>query len=388
MESLTAQIKALARRLGFPLVGVAPAAPPVHWNRYLAWLSAGHAGEMAYLSRGVERRADPRALVPGARSILCVGAEYGRSLPDPTNGSSIRGRISRYALGEDYHEWMKARLLELLRGIRSLDPSADGRVYVDTGPVLERDFAAQAGLGWIGKHTNLIHRDRGSWFFLGEIILTLDLERDRPAAEHCGTCTRCIDACPTAAIREPYVLDARRCISYLTIELKESIPPELRAQMGNWIFGCDICQEVCPWNRKREGAESERDPEGLSDELCPDLEGLVRMDQEGFSSRFRGSPVKRTKRRGLLRNVAVALGNTGDARQVPSLAIALGDPEPLVRGHAAWALGRIGGGRARRALSDALAAESEDAVRHEIRGALDSMRSRRGFDGGPASCGT
>ena len=264
---------------------------------------------------------------------------------------------------------MKARLLELLRRIRSLEPSAEGRVYVDTGPVLERDFAARAGLGWFGKHTNLIHRCRGSWFFLGEIILTLHLEPDRPASAHCGSCTRCIDACPTGAILEPYVLDARRCISYLTIELREGIPTQYRAQMGPWIFGCDICQDVCPWNRKRGLSEagSASDLQGTRPD--PDLEELLLMDQPTFSQRFRGSPIKRAKRRGLLRNAAVALGNVGDARQVAALVRALEDPEPLVRGHAAWALGRIGGSRARRALADALTVEPDEVVCQEIRAA-------------------
>ena len=375
MVSLTPQIKALAHRLGFSSVGVAPAAPPAHWASYVEWLAAGHAGDMAYLSRARERRADPRAIVPGAKSILCVGMDYAAGSLSEADDSRARGRISRYALGEDYHEVMKARLLELLRRIRSLEPSAEGRVYVDTGPVLERDFAARAGLGWFGKHTNLIHRDRGSWFFLGEIILTLDLEPDRPASEHCGSCTRCIDACPTGALREPYVLDARRCISYLTIEFRESIPIEHRAQMGPWVFGCDICQEVCPWNRKREPAEVATDCEQPGTELWPDLEGLLLMDQAAFSRRFRGRAIKRTKRRGLLRNAAVALGNVGDERHVPSLSRALEDPEPIVRGHAAWALGRIGGDRSRRALAGALAREPDEAVCHEIRAASDQIAS-------------
>ena len=268
---------------------------------------------------------------------------------------------------------MKTKLLGLLEEIQALAPSAEGRAYVDTGPVLERDFAARAGVGWSGKHTNLIHRKRGSWFFLGEILLTVELDCDPPATDHCGTCTRCIDACPTEAIVAPYVLDAGRCISYLTIELKGAIPGDLRPKMGNWIYGCDICQEVCPWNRKHARRTDEagfRPRQGLA---SPDLAELLRTDQAGFSRRFKGSPIKRTKRRGLLRNAAVALGNVGGKGDVPVLREALLDAEPLVRAHAAWALGRIGGEAVARALEEAMRRETDEGVREEIGLALDGI---------------
>jgi epoxyqueuosine reductase len=268
---------------------------------------------------------------------------------------------------------MKDRLLRLLDFVKAEGgPGVEGRVYVDTGPVLEREVAARAGLGWFGKHTGLIHKRAGSWLLLGEILLNIELDYDTPALDHCGTCTRCIDACPTGAILEPYLLDSRKCISYLTIEVRGAIPAEMRAQVGDWVFGCDVCQEVCPWNRKapvtEEPAFAAR--EGLG---APDLIELLRMDRAAFSARFRGSPIKRTKRRGLLRNAAVALGNSGDRQAVPALIEALNDPEALVRGHAAWALGRLGGEEARAALAGALSREEDAEARGEIEGALEAI---------------
>jgi epoxyqueuosine reductase len=238
--------------------------------------------------------------------------------------------------------------------------------------VLEREVAARAGLGWFGKHTGLIHKRAGSWLLLGEILLIVALDYDAPALDHCGTCTRCIEACPTGAILEPYVLDSRKCISYLTIEVKGAIPAELREGTGDWVFGCDVCQEVCPWNRK---APTTTEPAFASREGLegPDLIALLKMDQAGFSARFKGSPIKRTKRRGLLRNAAVALGNSGDRRAVPALVEALADGEPLVRGHAAWALGRLGGEAARAALEAALGREADAEARGEIERALEAM---------------
>lgn len=376
--SLTEQIKGLARDIGFDFVGIAPAGPPAHWAFYRQWVEKGYAGEMAYLGRNVERRADVRTVAPGAESVLCVGMNYYPGEVSVPDDGRPRGRVSRYALGEDYHDLMKARLFRLLEEIRRLAPSADGRVYVDTGPVLERDFASRAGIGWFGKHTNLIRKGEGSWFFLGEIILTIALDCDVPAGDGCGTCTRCIDACPTGAIRAPYTLDSRRCISYLSIELKGAIPRELRPQMGAWVYGCDVCQEVCPWNRKH--AQPARDP-GFGtrqDAATPDLVDLLGMDQAAFSQRYRGSPVKRAKRRGLLRNAAVALGNVGGERDVAALAGALDDSEALVRGHAAWALGQIGGEAARRALAAGAARETDADVLCEMRLALSDCCSKAG----------
>ncbi len=365
--------------MGFNPVGVAHAGPPEHWGFYLDWLTRGYAGEMAYLGRNLDRRSHPEQVLPGAKTVLCVGMNYDQETRTPPADGHPRGKISRYARGDDYHDLMAARLKRLLEWIQGLVPEARGRVYVDTGPVLERDFAARAGLGWFGKHTNLIHKRRGSWFFLGEILLTIPLVYDRPVADHCGTCTLCMDACPTAAIPQPYVLDSNRCISYLTIELKDAIPRPFREQIGNWVYGCDICQEVCPWNRKHATPTNEPALKARDGLDAADLTEMLAMDQATFSRKFRGSPIKRAKRRGLLRNAAVALGNRGTVADVPALTGALSDDEPLVRGHAAWALGRIGGPAARRSLSAARGAEKDAAVREEIRLAIDEVD--RGVEG-------
>ncbi len=371
----TAQVKSLARDAGFDLVGVAAAESPSHWDAYAAWLGRGFSGEMAYLGRNLDRRADPRAILPGARSVLCVGALYHPG-PGADEGSKPTGQISCYARGDDYHDVMTPRLRSLLDQIQAQWPDVDGKVYVDTGPVLERDVAAAAGLGWYGKHTNLIHKHAGSYFFLGEILLTMNLEPDGPVSDHCGTCVKCIEACPTDAIVAPYELDSRRCISYLTIELRGPIPKNLREGVGDWIYGCDVCQDVCPWVEKH--GKSASDPAYLPKpgRDRPVLADLLSLDQAGFSERFRKSPIKRTKRRGLLRNAAVALGNVGSAADVPVLRKALADVEPLVRGHAAWALGRIGGEGARDALRQALKAEESDDVRAEIEDALEDKESQ------------
>jgi epoxyqueuosine reductase len=282
--------------------------------------------------------------------------------------------VARYALGDDYHDVMLSRLKTLLAEVRArYGEEVPGRAYVDTGPLLERDLAQRAGLGWWGKNTNLLHRHLGSYFFLGALLLGLDLAPDAPTTAHCGTCRRCLDACPTRAFVAPYVLDARRCISYLTIELKGPIPRNLRPLVGNWIYGCDICQEVCPWNRKAPPTDEPAfQPRG--DLAAPELIPLLGMTDEEFRARFRGSPIKRTKRRGLLRNVAVALGNARDPVAIPALRAALGqDPEPLVRGHAAWALGRIGGPAAHAALLAATETELDPYVTEEIQGALQEL---------------
>ena len=265
---------------------------------------------------------------------------------------------------------MKEKLHALLGFIRDrAGRPVEGRVYVDTGPVLEREFAVRAGLGWFGKHTNLIHKRVGSWLLIGEILLDIELDLDRPASDHCGTCTLCIEACPTDAIVEPYVVDSRRCISYHTIELKGAIPPEYRAAMGDRVFGCDDCQDVCPWNRRApETGHSAFVSRPWNEK--PDLIEMLGLTPEEFRTRFRGSPVKRTKRRGLLRNAAVALGNTKDPGAIPALADALGDDEPLVRGHAAWALGNVGGDQAFAALEEARQTEEDPGVIEEIDRAL------------------
>lgn len=366
--TLTERIRVRAGELGFGLVGFAPADPLEGAAFYARWVALGYAGQMGYLERNIEKRADPRQLLPGARSVVCVGMQYFQESAPKI--SPLAGRISVYARGEDYHELIAGQLAQLLDFVRAeAGGEVAGRAYVDTGPVLERELARRAGLGWWGKNTCLIAGKAGSYFFLGELLLDLDLEYDQPATDHCGTCTRCLDACPTQAFPAPYVLDARRCISYLTIELKGAIPQDLRAGMGDWIFGCDICQQVCPWNR-RVAPASEPAFAAQPDRENPSLPELLALDQEAFAARFRHSPLKRAKRRGLLRNAAVALGNSGDRRAVPALVAALADPEPLVRAHAAWALGRLGGAEARAALGAALEAEQDAQVCQELKEAL------------------
>ncbi len=366
---LTAAIKAEAMRLGFDLIGIAPTVPPPHAGALHDWLTAGHAGEMAYLARNAARRADPREAVPGTRSIIVCGMHYRAAEPDPAlwNDSS-RGQISRYAWGNDYHDVLEPKLRQLQAWLEErLGRAVIGRSYVDTGPVLERPVGVMAGLGFQGKNTLLIHPRQGSWFFLGEILVDVELEYDQPPEKGgCGGCTRCLQACPTNAFVGPHVLDARRCISYLTIELKGPIPRELRPLMGNHIYGCDVCQEVCPWNVRWGQFTSEPAFAPRPGNVAPELLDLIALNDEGFRDRFRKSPIKRTKRRGLLRNVAVALGNWGDPRAVPALIKALGDHEPLIRGHAAWALGRIGGQDAERGLNERRAVEEDAWVCEEI----------------------
>jgi epoxyqueuosine reductase len=392
-----AWVKEQARAVGFDMAGVTTAAPAATGAAYREWAAAGMAGEMGYMARDPERREDPARVLPEAQSVVVVALRYrpageapgsrlpiageeplllgaGSREPGAASAASPRGQVARYALGDDYHDVMLARLKALLAAVRDrYGEEVPGRAYVDTGPLLERDLAQRAGLGWWGKNTNLLHRHLGSYFFLGALLLGLELAPDTPTTAHCGTCRRCLDACPTNAFIAPYVLDARRCISYLTIELKGPIPRELRPLVGNWIYGCDICQEVCPWNRKAPATDEPAfQPRG--DLGTPELIPLLAMTDEEFRARFRGSPIKRTKRRGFLRNVAVALGNARDPSAVPALRTALArDPEPLVRGHAAWALGRIGGPGARAALQIAAAAETDPSVREEIATAIEGL---------------
>lgn len=373
--SLSERIKAQARALGFELVGITPATAPPNSEAYRNWIEQGFAGEMGYLERQVEKRGHPDRVLPGVRSLIVVAMNYRCPDAEMIPGDEHRGKISQYARGLDYHDVMKEKLLELLAFIQQEAPvPVQGRAYVDTGPVLERDFAEQAGLGWYGKHTNLINRSAGSWLLLGEVLVDLALDYDRPTTAHCGTCTRCLEACPTDAIVEPYVVDARRCISYHTIELKGAIPDAYRPMMGNRVFGCDDCQDVCPWNRRAPVTQEAAFLPRPWTEM-PGLIELLRLTPEAFRTYFKGSPIKRTKRRGLLRNAAVALGNTKDPKAVPALIEALEDEEPLVRGHAAWALGRIGGDRAVEALKQAGQTESDPEVLEEIEKALCSETS-------------
>lgn len=375
--ALAARIKEEAQALGFALVGISRVHSPPHEESFAEWLRKGLGGEMGYLKRTEELRRDPRKLMPWALSVISVGMNYATQFSRPGRRRGIKGWISRYAWGADYHDLMRGRLEALLGRVRELCPGpVEGKVVVDSGPVLERDLAGVAGIGWIGKNTQLISPRRGSWFFLGELFLSLELAADKPIRDRCGRCQLCLQACPTGAFVGPYVLDARRCLSYLTIELKGSIPKHLRPLIGNHIFGCDICQEVCPYNVKAAPTleEAFRPREGL---YAPDLMPLLSLTDEEFRRRFRASPILRAKRRGFLRNVAVALGNLKRPEAVPALARALADPEPLVRQHAAWALGQMVSPRAREALRRRLEVESAPEVREEIEEALAEERRAR-----------
>ena len=331
--------KAHAFALGFDLAGIAELGPAQTSGVFDEWLAAGYAGTMGYLARGAEKRRDTRRPVPGTTHALVVALDYG--------GKEPSGPVARYARGDDYHDVMERRLRELhARLERDAGRSIAGKPYVDTGPILERDLARRAGLGWFGKNTNLLNPRLGSFFFLGALVLDAALVPDTPFEEdRCGTCTRCIDACPTGAIVAPRKLDATRCISYLTIELKDEIPLELREKIGTLIYGCDICQTCCPWNTRF--ALALRVPEFAPREVLAgkDARALSRSmlttTPEGFSAAFKDSPMKRAKLRGLKRNAAVVLGNIGDSDDVDVLTRALEDPDPLVREHAAWALACI-----------------------------------------------
>ncbi len=356
-------VRRRALELGFDHCGFTSAAAPESAARFAEWIADGRHGEMAYLARNADQRMDPQRVLPGAQSVICVALNYGQTTcrksevrspksevrnPRAEGGGrkpearhARQGFIARYARHEDYHAAMGAGLRELAEFTTRLAGEAGRSLwYVDTGPVLERDFAQRAGLGFVGKHTNLISRRFGNWILLGEILTTIELEPDPPEQNRCGTCVRCLDACPTRAITAPFQLDARRCISYLTIELKGSIPEELRPAIGHRIFGCDDCLEVCPWNRFASEARRMKQHRRADLEM-PDLVELLALDATAFKQRFRGTPMERGKRRGLLRNVCVALGNVGDARALPALEQACQDSEPLIAEHALWAMGRI-----------------------------------------------
>ena len=332
-------VKAQAYGLGFDLVGIATLGPAETHGAFAEWLDRGYAGDMAYLARGLDKRRDTRRPFENATSAIVVALNYG--------GTQSSGPIARYARGDDYHDVM-IRKLEMLHdwiSAKAGRPVA-GKAYVDTGPILERDLARRAGLGWFGKNTNLVNPKLGSFFFIGALLVDFELDADEPfETDRCGTCTRCLDACPTDAFVAPRVLDATRCISYLTIEAKGEIPVELRAPVGELIYGCDICQDVCPWNHRfskdlTEGALQPRERLASTDARALARE-LLTMNDEQFRETFRGSPMKRAKRRGLARNAAVVLGNTGDESDTSLLVQALDHDEPLVREHAEWALDRI-----------------------------------------------
>jgi epoxyqueuosine reductase len=337
----TAELKesicARASALGFDSCRIAPATDPGHADAFRDWLTEGSAGEMEWMGRNSEKRCDLQQVLPGARSVIVVALNYWQG-PEPlAQTDAATGRIARYAWGDDYHDLM----LEKLESLSAFLAESGGRqkCYVDTGPILERDHAERAGIGWHGKSTMLLDATLGTWFFLGEILTTLELPPDAPQTPRCGSCQRCVTACPTGAITEPHKLDARRCISYLTIELKGAIPLELRPLIGDRIYGCDDCLDACPWNRfaaaSREAAFAARPAVTMS------LRDYLALDEAAFRQLFRGSPIKRIKRRGFLRNVCVALGNVGGADDLPALERAANDAEPLIAEHARWAIDQI-----------------------------------------------
>ncbi|HVS16719.1 MAG TPA: tRNA epoxyqueuosine(34) reductase QueG [Thermoanaerobaculia bacterium] len=374
-----ALLRAWALEAGFDRAGVARLEPSDHGEALRRWLERGDHASMEWLERRVEARTDPRRLLDGARSALCVALHYAPLRDEGEPDGDLWPRVARYARGADYHDLMTRRLRTLGERVEGSFPGARSRAYVDTGPILERELAQRAGLGRIGKNTNLLHR-QGSWFLLGELLLTLELEPDQPiAADLCGTCTLCLEACPTGALPEPYRLDSRRCISYWTIEHRGAIPPERRAEIGDWVFGCDVCQEVCPWNRKP-GRDGVRDYEHPELRLPPervelDLDALMGLDADGYVRRFRGSPMKRAKRAGLRRNAAIAAGNRRDPARLAALRASLEDSDPLLRRHAAWALGRLATPPAAAALRGALRREGDGSVRCELLAALAARGS-------------
>jgi epoxyqueuosine reductase len=366
----SAQIKAQALGLGFSRVGLAPARPAPHLEAYLNWVAAGRHGEMHYLARPdrVARRRDLNVILPGARTLVMVAADYGPAAPEPKAGE---GRVAAYALGLDYHAALLGRLEALADWLRQQWPHpVHYRAFVDTGAVLERGHAQQAGLGFIGKNTMLIHPRHGSDFFLGEIVTDAEVDAyDQPGREtQCGTCSRCLGACPTGAFVGPYVLDARRCISCLTIEHPGWIDRQLRPLMGQWVFGCDVCRQVCPWQKFAPGAAW---PELKPRALWPaSLGRLLSLDQAAFDDDFRGSALHRSGRERLVRNACVAAGNSRDPQLVPALRACLVDASPLVRGHAAWALGQVAGRAAVPWLAERLTIEPESEVRGELQACL------------------
>jgi epoxyqueuosine reductase len=391
--SLAAWLKKEAGTLGFHRVGItSPPPDPLAAAAYLRWLEEGYHGEMEYLARpeAVARRMDPALTLPEVRSVVVVAHRYAGGSDRGRGDEPGRGHVARYARGRDYHDVIREGLETLHQRLEGhLGREVPGRAYTDAGPLLERDLARRAGLGWFGRNTMLIHPRAGSWELLGALLLALDLPGDPPFEEdHCGSCTACLQGCPTGALlgRDEGggpVMDARRCISYFTIESKGPIPRPFRAAMGNRVFGCDICQEVCPWNGDKpssrwpspDPAYRAREPlEGP--ELVRFAEHILGLSGKGYLREFQGSPLARPRRQGMLRNLCVGLGNTGDAAAVPVLARALEDRHPLVRGHAAWALGRVGGAVATGRLLARREVEQEGWVREELEAALESVGIR------------
>ena len=379
MDSLERQVKDYARELGFDLVGIASSDDfDDHEAIALERLRDGLMDGLPwYTEARVRRGCHPEELLLGAKSIITVGMSYYLPEKDGNGQTSLDGKVARYSWGDDYHKVMKERLKALVEGLsQRLGRPILARWYVDDGPMLDRAVAQRGGIGWFGKNTNILTPSHGSWVFVGQVITDLELKPDAPLKKTCGQCVRCIDACPTGAIVAPYVIDNSKCISYLTIENRGAIPRSLRSLMYDWVFGCDICQDVCPVNIKaaysREQAFKKRRFTAL------DLVALLKMTEEEFRERFRNSPIKRAKRVGLQRNACVALGNTGDRIAVPPLTEALREGEALVRGHAAWALGKLGGSEATQALEEALSLEDDAQVLEEIQAGLAEAKGLSG----------
>ena len=374
MPDLKSVVNECALELGFDLVRVT-SAQEFAWDRdvTLERLKDGLMDGLPWFNEArVRRGADPQSLLPGARSIICLGLNYHQPSGSDLEPSAPAGKVALYAWGKDYHRVMKSRMRQYVEELSGrLGVNIAARWYVDDGPMLDRAAAQRSGLGWFGKNTNILTSSHGSWVFLGQVITDLELDPDPPLRKTCGSCVRCIDACPTGAIVAPYVIDNSRCISYLTIENRGPIPRELRPQMLDWIFGCDICQDVCPVNRKALPAREPAFREQARGSL--ELVELLEMSEEVFRERFRGSPILRAKLTGLQRNACVALGNHRDPETVPALSRALGQGAPLVRGHAAWALGRIGTAEAKKALESAGRLELEEEVLEEISAALAEL---------------
>lgn len=370
-RNLTAELKQEALRQGFDLVGVCRAGDAPGFDGFQSWLSAGYAGEMHYLTDRREAYRHPSNVLKDVRSLVMLGINYRTC--EPSECTPGQGQVSRYAWGDvDYHDLIHGRLKKLKEFLLQREPAARVRGVVDTAPLLERDFAQLAGLGWIGKNTLLLNKQIGSWFFLAALLTDIELDAGFPhETDHCGTCRACLDICPTDAFPEPYVLDATKCVSYLTIELRDHIPGQLREGMGNWLFGCDDCQTVCPWNRH---APISEEPGFVArpGQNPIDLINLFELDNDQFRARFRHTPLWRSKRRGILRNAAIVLGNQRSVDAVAALIKGMNDDEHLVRAASAWALGRLDDQGAREALCQRLKVETDESVKYEIRNGLAS----------------
>ncbi len=369
---LIQSLKSDAIRLGFDFIGATPAISPAGFQNLVQWVDAGYAGEMTYIPERIDAYEHPRFVLPGVQSVVMLAMNYHSGKRAPQSAGT--GKVARYAWGpSDYHDLIHQRLKSLCQTLRQTAPDVAFRGVVDTAPLLEREFAQAAGLGWRAKNTLLINRELGSWFFLAAILLDVEVPYDDPhQSDHCGTCTACLDACPTKAFPQPGVLDATKCISYLTIEHRSPIPQDLRSQMDDWILGCDVCQDVCPWNRKAP-VSSEPAFRPLETNNPIDLLALFRLNDDEFRARFRKTPLWRPKRRGLLRNAAIAIGNHPVSGGVAALSLGLNDPEPIVRGASAWALARQRE-NASQILRDRLEKETDEYVRDEITLAIDHIR--------------